>query len=88
MVLFCPVGCIEVLIRECNTLVDVLQGQFALDGRKRQNLVMFFKIGKNPLSFLTAVMFKKNLVLGDEEVFLQRWELSVVREFFAIGRLG
>ena len=72
-----------VLLRERNAFVYLLEGQFTLDGSERKVLVKSLKIGENPLCCVSGVVINTHLVLGDEDVFLQRVELSVVCEFVA-----
>ena len=79
----------KLLIRKRDAFVEVLQGHFALDGRKRQNFITFLEIAKNPLLFLAEVVVNTNLVLGDKDVFLQGWKLAIVREFLpSVIRFG
>ena len=46
-------------------------------------LFKFLEIGENPLCCVSDVVIDAHLVLGDENVFLQGLELSVVCEFVA-----
>ena len=69
------------LLTEGNAFVYLLEGQFTLDGSEWELLVKFLKIGENPLRCMSEVVINAHLVLGDEDVFLQGFELPVVCEF-------